>query len=236
MVKEHLYNDRQILFSSVANRCASQLTRGIEKQGRASFVVPGGTTPAPVFQELSNMSLLWNNIFVAPSDERWVAANHEQSNQRLIEQELLVNYAASARLMPLKNDAETPAQGEAIAARTINELEQPFDVTLLGMGADGHFASLFPGCPQLERALDVNQSNKCIGIDARGCPVAGDYTQRMSLTLSALLNSKLIILLITGQQKLDVIRQAEANGNPLEQPVTALLKQNQTPLEIYWAE
>ena len=83
MIKEIRCDSREELFTKVANKCASRLTRGVEKQGRASFVVPGGTTPAPMFELLSNMSLDWHNILVAPSDERWIPVDHEASNQRL---------------------------------------------------------------------------------------------------------------------------------------------------------
>lgn len=236
MTKQVLCDSREELFSKVANKCASRLTRGVEKQGRASFVVPGGTTPAPMFAKLSKMSLDWHNILVAPSDERWLEVTHEQSNQRLIETNLLLNHAAKARLMPLKNEAETPTLGEQIAEQNISELEQPFDVCLLGMGNDGHFASLFPGTSQLAEALDPESSKKCIGIDATGCSVAGEYTQRMSLTLSAILNSKLIVVLITGDEKLKVIEQAKQRLSPFDKPISALLHQNNTPVEIYWAK
>jgi len=236
MVQEFLCDSREALFEKVAKRCALQLTRGVEKQGRASFIVPGGSTPGPVFERLSKMSILWHNVLVSPSDERWISTEHEASNQKLIEQTLLINQAADARLMPLKNDAATPAEGELQAEKNVSELEQPFDVTMVGMGGDGHFASLFPGCPQIEEALDPKLTKKCIGIDATGCPVAGDYPFRMSLTLSAILNSKVVILLVTGKEKLDVIRQAAKANNPLDKPVASLLNQNDTPVEVYWAE
>ena len=236
MIKEILCDSREELFTKVANKCASRLTRGVEKQGRASFVVPGGTTPAPMFELLSNMSLDWHNILVAPSDERWIPTDHESSNQRLVEENLLINQASKARVMSLKNDAATPQAGEAVAEKSVSELEQPFDITLVGMGNDAHFASLFPGTPQTAEALDPETTKKCIGIDATGCPVAGDFTQRISLTLSAILNSKLVIVLITGEEKLEVVRQAQQKLAPLEQPISALLNQNQTPVEIYWAK
>ncbi|TQV75063.1 6-phosphogluconolactonase [Aliikangiella marina] len=236
MIKEIQCDSRDELFTNVANKCASRLTRGVEKQGRASFVVPGGTTPAPMFERLSKMSLDWHNILVAPSDERWIPVDHQASNQKLVEENLLINQASKARVMPLKNDAETPMAGEAIAEKNISELEQPFDVTLVGMGNDGHFASLFPGTPQIAEALDPETTKKCIGIDATGCPVAGEFTQRISLTLSAILNSKLIIVLITGKEKLQVVQRAKAKLAPFDLPISALFHQNQTPVEVYWAE
>ncbi len=236
IVRQIKCSSREELYLKVANQCAVQLNRGVEKYGRASFIVPGGTTPAPVFEKLSNMSLDWHKILVAPSDERWVEPEHEQSNQGLIKSKLLVNHASKAGLMALKNEAQTPKLGEVIAEKNIGNLAQPFDVVLLGMGGDGHFASLFPGIPELSQALDINNENKCIGINAEGCSVAGDYTQRMSLTLSALLNSKLIILMITGAQKLQLLDDATKQNDSMNLPITALINQTKTPLEIYWAE
>ena len=136
----------------------------------------------------------------------------------------------------MKNVESTPAEGEELTARNMQKLKQPFSVTVVGMGNDGHFASLFPGTPQIEQALDLNQQKPCIGIDAQDCPVAGDYTQRMSMTLATLIDSNLVIVLITGQQKLDVIRQAAEQKEKFDLPVSALLAQTKTPVEIYWAE
>lgn len=236
MSTEFICSDRDVLFKQVADRCAALLSDDIANTGEASFVVPGGTTPAPVFKKLSLMDLPWNKISVAPSDERWIAVNHEQSNQYLLEQTLLINNASTAQLVGLKNGEPTPVEGEALTARNMQKLKQPFSVTVVGMGNDGHFASLFPGTPQIEQALDLNQQKRCIGIDARDCPVAGDYTQRMSMTMATLIDSNLVIVLITGQQKLDVIRQAAEHKENFDLPVSALLAQNKTPVEIYWAE
>ena len=236
MSKEYLLNNREHLYQAVANRCALLLNNQIEQQGKASFIVPGGTTPAPVFEKLSQMPLHWSKISVAPSDERWIAVEHEQSNQFLLTQKLLINNASVAQLVSLKNAAKTPTEGESQTEISIGQLEQPFAVTMLGVGNDGHFASLFPGSPQIEAALDLKQQKSCIGINAEGCPVAGAFTQRMSLTLAKLIDSQVVILLITGQPKLDVIRQAAVHKDNWTLPVSALLAQTKTPVEIYWAE
>ena len=236
MRQEIICNQREDLYQKVANRCATLLTRGIEKQGVASFIVPGGSTPSPIFEKLSRMSLLWNNVFITPSDERWVNIQHPQSNQRLIESCLMINHAKSSQIVGLKNDSSTPFEGEELSEKNISRIKKPFDVALLGMGEDGHFASLFPGSEQLERALDISSQKNCIGIDAHHSPVAGEFNQRMSLTLSALLKSKLIILIITGNKKLDVVRSAINENDSFDKPVAALLNQNKVPVEIYWAD
>ena len=233
-MKEYIYKDRESLYQSVADKCAEQLTADTDKKGEGSFIVPGGTTPAPVFSKLSMMPLQWADISVSPSDERWIDVDHKQSNQFLIEQTLLINHASAARFIGLKNKSPTASEGEGETEKRLQQLARPASVTMLGMGPDGHFASLFPGCPQIKEALDIEQNKRCIGIDARGCAVAGEYTNRMSLTLSSLINSNLVIILITGNEKLKVVRDALAKKS--DTPVASLLNQTKTPVEIHWAE
>lgn len=235
-IKNFLYSTRKELYQKAANQCAAQITRGIEKQGRASIAVPGGSTPAPVFELLSKMSLDWHNVLVAPTDERWVEATESTSNQKLLQETLLVNQAKSARLMPMKNSAASASQGVEESERSINELDRPFDLVMIGMGNDGHFASLFPGSNPFEQAMDLENPNSCIAIDATGCSVAGENTERMSLTLSAILDAKLVMILINGNDKLEVLRCAEKENNPSDKPIAALLNQDKTPIEVYWAE
>ena len=224
------------MYQSVTERISGQLSERLASDDVASLVVPGGTTPAPVFDLLSRQELPWNDISILPSDERWIDVSNPQSNQNLIEHKLLVNHAASARFIGLKNSAVTAAEGESLVEQNLANVNQPFTVTLLGMGNDGHFASLFPGIPVIEQALDLEQDKNCLAINAEGCEVAGEYTERMSLTLAALVNSSLIIILITGEQKLDVVRSAAECTDQIDKPVSALLAQSKTPVEIYWAE
>ena len=240
MKKIYKFESREKLFEAVANRCAQQISRGIEKQGRANIIVPGGTTPAPVFEKLAAMSLDWHNVSIIPSDDRWVDATHTQSNQKLISESFLRDKASKAVLIPLKNEAVTPQAGVEQCEANLEEVIRPYDFVLLGMGNDGHFASLFPGISNLTQGLNLNNCNKAIAIDASGCPVAGEITDRISLTLSTLVDSHVIAILVTGEEKLKVIdacfEQVNANAVDAESfPMTHLLKQSKTPVEIYWA-
>ncbi len=236
MITKYICSDREELYQSVANKCASQLEQAISNHGDASIIVPGGTTPAPVFELLSSMSLDWKNITITPSDERWIDVSHSQSNENLIMKSLKINKAQVARLVGLKSAAETNIEGELETEQALQNLTFPTAVTVLGMGLDGHVASLFPNCPQIDDALDLAQIKMAMAINAEGCDVAGEYTQRISLTMATLLNSQLIIILITGNDKLDVIRKAgKENVKPVI-PVSVLLAQKLTPVEIYWAK
>ncbi|MFT5520192.1 MAG: 6-phosphogluconolactonase [Enterobacterales bacterium] len=227
--------NREELYKAATARIAELLKDAVEKNSTASFIVPGGTTPAPVFERLSALPLDWSNISVTPSDERWIDVELEQSNEYLIKNTLLINEAAETNFIALKNKAETALLGEKATQKNLKGLKRPSAVTILGMGPDGHVASLFPGCPQIDDALALNSKKSCIAIDAKGCSVAGSFTERMSLTLASLIDSDLVILLFTGQEKLDVLNQAMRERKHSTLPVAALLAQSKTPVEVYWA-
>jgi len=235
MSLEFICSSKEELYQKVAKRCGMLLEADLKNRGVASINVPGGTTPAPVFELLSKMPLSWSKISVLPTDERWIDVEHQQSNQYLIKQTLLINEASGAKFVGLKNDSVTPAEGETEISRILDKVSKPSTVTVIGMGMDGHVASLFPNTPQIAEALDLDNSNSCIGINAEGCSVAGDYTQRMSQTLASLIDSQLVIILITGDSKLNVLRAANHQKDFTSQPVAALLAQTKTPVEIYWA-
>jgi 6-phosphogluconolactonase len=224
------------LFSNVATRCEQILSDALENDADVSFIVPGGSTPAPAFEQLSKSDIDWKKVFVAQSDERWLDRDHAQSNQRLTEENLLINNAKDANYVAMKNQADTAVLGMQECNDKYESVSSPFSLTMLGMGLDGHFASLFPGSKNIELNMDLNNQQVCVSIDANGCEVAGNFPERMSLTLSAILNSKIIILLIIGNQKMAVIERAIKNNHPLLTPISALVNQTRTPVEIYWCE
>jgi len=230
------FHSREELFAEVSNRCEYHLQQALLDKGKASFIVPGGTTPAPVFSQLSKVSLDWKNITIAQSDERWLAADHLQSNQRLTTKNLLINQAKAAKYIGMKNSHTSALTGELECCEDYKTLASPFSLTMLGMGLDGHIASLFPDSKSIIQALDLNNSNLCVAIDATNCEVAGDYPERMSLSLSAILNSHVILLLVTGDEKLSVIEKAMDSQMSPSLPVSYLFNQDNTPVEIYWCQ
>ena len=230
------FESRDELFQTVALDIELHLRNSLAQHGAASFIIPGGTTPGPAFQSLSNASLDWENITIAQSDERWLDCSHQQSNQKLTQTTLLINHASKANYVAMKNSSTSAKDGLSQCNKDYQSMPSPFSVTVLGMGLDGHFASLFPGSDHIKAGLDSENSNLCIDIDATGCSVAGDYTERMSLTLTGILNSRIIILLITGQEKLKLI-QSKLNTKPdLNCPISYLLNQTTRPVSICWAD
>jgi len=221
------FSNPEQLDVALVTEVVALLNADIERSGHAILVVSGGRTPMGFFQLLSRQTLNWQQITVTLADERWVDAEHKDSNEKLVRENLLVNNASVADFIGLKNSAATAAMGEALASQTLAELGQ-FTVVILGMGDDGHTASLFPGAAELARGLDLTSGLACIAVT----PVHAAH-QRISLTLSRLLNSRRIILHISGEGKLKVLEAALAGDDELALPVRAILRQQQTPLAIY---
>jgi len=226
----HLHGDRKTLFKNLADRVATYLQAALKKRERVSLVVPGGSTPVPLFEELSKRDLDWSRVVVTLGDERWVPVDDSSSNERLLRETLLQNKAKATILVGLKNDHEDPESGMADTARALEKVPRPFDVVILGMGEDGHTASLFPHAENLARALDPNFDLPCCAIRAQGAA-----QPRITLTAPALLACRELILLCTGQAKREVLAEVLKAGVVEDMPVRAILQQHEIPVSIYWA-
>lgn len=235
MVTEYLFENRQEMIDALQAVCVTALNEAIEDRGEASFMVSGGSTPEPLYKSLSNVDLDWASVYVALVDERWVDFDHDKSNEAFTVKHLIQNKAAVANLVGMKNTAATAEEGLADCEAAYQQLAQPFDITILGMGSDGHTASLFPHAKGLDAALNPVSNELCAAIIANQSEVTGAITERMTLTLAGLLRSKSLLLLITGDEKLAVLRQAQAGTDINEMPIRAVLQQQQVPVMIYWA-
>ena len=231
-VELHSYDDEARLAANLADLIAKRLSQGIAMTGAASLVCSGGTTPGPVYRELSGHDLDWDRVWVTGSDERWLPPEDPGSIDHLLHDTLLQGAAAAARFVPLKTEEAYPQDAEAHVHAHLRDMPRPFDVTLLGMGADGHTASLFPHAEGLAKALDVSEPALARAIQA---PTSVTSPARMSLTLRALLDSRLIVLLFRGHDKLEVFETAKLAEDALAVPVSAVLRQGQVPVEVFWA-
>jgi 6-phosphogluconolactonase len=193
-------------------------------------VVSGGKTPVKFFEQLRARPIDWRCVCVALADERWVDPGDAGSNERMVREVLLKEFAAEARFAGLKNAAPSPDLGAVSAWETFARIPRPFDVVMLGMGDDGHTASLFPGSPNLGVALNFAASAGCVGTWAPSPPQA-----RLSLNLSALLDSRRLLILIEGDAKLRTYQAADGDGPVEEMPVRAVLRQRRVPVETIWA-
>jgi 6-phosphogluconolactonase len=226
------FADQEALAHALVESVTRQLRTALAA-GSASLVVPGGRTPVPFFNQLSQSPLEWNRVHVTLTDERWVDVNDIASNERLLREHLLRNAASSAQVLGLRGDTTgagaAAAAGATAAWQRLSMIQRPFDVVVLGMGEDGHFASLFPGDPASESGLDLSQPPGCIAVHAPAAPAL-----RVSLNLSALLQARQLVLLATGERKWQLLRQEQVEATSQHLPVHQLLAQRHTPVTVYW--
>jgi 6-phosphogluconolactonase len=229
-IHEHRFAQAATLTQALAARIAEALQSGLAAGRGASLAVPGGHTPIALFERLSSATLDWDSVWITLTDERWVDVTSASSNEALVRTHLLRQAAASAQFVGLKS-AGTDVQTAASASwSNVAEIPRPFDLMLLGMGDDGHVASLFPDSPGLPAALDLSQPPGCVAMHAPVAPHA-----RISLNLRALLDSRQIVLLIEGKAKWDTLQRARVHGAATEMPVRALLQQQNVPVSVYWS-
>lgn len=210
------------------------LETAIAENGRANFMVSGGSTPAPTFERLSTTPLDWSRVTVGLVDERWTYVESEASNERLVRQHLLVKNAGGAGFIPMRTMHATLKEAVADRATAYGQHCQPIDLVLLGMGRDGHTASWFPNSQGLVDALNHPQALSVSQIDAQGCPAAGELTDRMTLTGNAIGTARAAILMIFGHQKREVLDrafQSEAATYPIKHAIDLLGQR----LTIIWA-
>lgn len=224
-----LADSGQLLAERLATDVAGMLRAAIVSRGRATLVVSGGSTPKPFFQALSRLELDWSSVAVTLADERWVDVDHDDSNERFVRRHLLVNAAADATFVSLKNAHGSAHDGRDQCDSVLAQLQWPVDVLVLGMGTDGHTASLFPSSPGLAAALAVDNPQRCVALDPPGFAIG-----RMSLTLAALLDSRHLLLHITGENKRNVLAGGLGNSDTLALPVLALMRSEHRPC-VYWA-
>lgn len=208
---------------------AVALRTALAENPRARLLVSGGSTPAPVYAALSELPLDWSRVDVGLVDERWLPPNDPDSNARLACTSLLVGDAARAAFEPLVRAGDTfegaVAAANAVPARRV-------DVAVLGMGEDGHTASLFPAADELARS--VGEDADYVAFDATGCPGAGAWPRRISASPALLARAHTRILLLRGVSKRRVFERALAGADPRELPVRLLLAPSATPLQVHW--
>tara|TARA_R110002020_G_scaffold47500_10_gene135085 strand:- start:407 stop:1123 length:717 start_codon:yes stop_codon:yes gene_type:complete len=218
------------LADALARRIADRLALAIAARGAATLAVSGGTTPKALFAALSKEAIDWRRVTITLVDERMAPPEHERSNHRLVNLNLLQNFAAQARFVPLYSAEGDAPSVAARAAEAIDALALPFDVVVLGMGADGHTASFFPDGSTLAEVTDPACPTSVMAIEAPG---AGE--PRLTLTLPRLVEAGMIVLHIEGDEKKAVLKRALEDGPEAEMPVRAVLRHAKTPVEIYWA-
>ena len=224
---EHFFDSREAASIAAADRLADALQSRLDVQAEASLVVSGGTTPARCLEALSSVPLEWQRIHVLLSDERWVPGDDPDSNEAMIRKTLLQNRAAHAKMLPVYDDTDAATRCQSLETE-IRAIPFPFASALIGMGEDGHFASLFPDFEDLKKGLDVDYPGLCLPVSTAASP-----HPRLTLTLAALSRSDEVVLLFFGDAKREVYEQAKLASSGL--PVSRLLLQKRAPVHVYWA-
>ena len=222
------FTSRDEASDTLSEHLSRVITHGVSERDEVALVVSGGSTPKPMFQMLGERDLPWERVTLVPSDERRVPLDHPDSNEAMIRRELTQGRASTAQVFSYQDVSACMETALANINRRLSQLPLPFDAVVLGMGDDGHTASLFPDAPDIENAL--GSEDLCIfqEIPRLSAP-------RLSLTVKALLNSRTIDLLFFGEEKRRVYEQACESGPPIQYPVRAVLHQSEVPVNVWWA-
>ncbi|MDG1121381.1 MAG: 6-phosphogluconolactonase [Glaciecola sp.] len=226
-LQTHEFASKEALNETFATKIIAILQIAIAEKGQASLIVSGGNTPKPLFAALSQADLDWSKVVISLADDRWVDINDDASNDKLVREHLLVGKAAAAKFISLKHDFADANDAVVACEAALDDVQMPFDVLILGMGEDGHTASLFPCSQELPAGLDLDSGKKYIAVQPTTAP-----HQRMSLTLPALLASNHIFLHLTGDAKQAVVAQALASTET-QMPIKAVL--DRANVQLMWA-
>ncbi|MCL9683292.1 6-phosphogluconolactonase [Legionella maioricensis] len=224
----HSFEDANLLNSTLAQQIKEVLENAVKKRGHAYLVVSGGKTPVELFKILAQTKISWDKITITLADERCVDAEHNDRNERLVKHFLLQHEARKAKFLSLYDEHIHSAESLQKTTYAIASLPT-FDVVILGMGEDGHTASLFPCSNELAQGLD-DDAGAVLFVTPQTAP-----HQRVSLSKKRLLDSRVIFLHLVGQKKRSVFNQALAEHNPMLMPVSAFLNNLNANVQVMYA-
>ena len=220
----------------LAQDIAQRLTAAIQARGFAVLSVSGGKSPVALFEALRVIDIDWSRVRITLVDERCVPRSHPDSNALLVQTHLLQDLAAKAQLVFMVASTAEPLDSPtalAEAASAALTAAGTADVLVLGMGADGHTASLFPQAAHLTDALDLRNTHACVAIELPHPPANAHYP-RITQTLAHIVSARHIVLPLTGADKLNILKQAWAHATPAL-PISFVLQQTQTPVALWLA-
>lgn len=228
---ETIHPDADAFSLALASALQAEIRIGLATRGRATLALAGGRTPLPVYRHLATAALEWSKVVALPTDERWVGHDHRDCNSRALRAAFAA--AGALRILPLTPaGAGSPADPER-ALQALASIDEPFDAVLLGMGTDGHVASLFPGAAELPAGLDPHNPEDALVVHPDPLPADAPFA-RISLGIARLARTRRLLLAVTGATKRAVLDRAQARSDPLDLPVCALLHDRGVQVEIHW--
>lgn len=222
------FPDTRTLADAVASLVATAVSLGVQRHGVATLVFSGGGTPEIFLQQVSRLNLPWNKVTILLTDERWVDEDSPLSNTAMLRRTLLCQPGpAQANFIPFKNAAAHASDGVSSVRASLPPVGQQYDLVLLGMGNDGHVASLFPGTPQLAELLSLTNVERVVAV---GPPTTvSPIIERLSMTLAEIRRSERVVLVLKGDTKLDALQRAWQTADAMHSPVFAL-----GDVEVMW--
>jgi 6-phosphogluconolactonase len=223
------YDSIDELADAVSGDIAFIIESAVDARNASLIAVPAGRTGPAIFPKLAAQQLQWKRVTIVPTDERLVPMEDERSNVRAIARAFL---PTGARVVPIAADiADYRLAGNSADAR-LQDLAWPPDLVWLGMGEDGHTASIFPG-PDLQAALDAPKARRAIGVMPDPLPAEAPVA-RVTLTRAAILSARTILITVTGDKKREILEQAIADGHSSKVPIGRVLAEVEQPIDIHW--
>jgi len=224
----HCFETANTLADTLSQNITKNLQDSIDKTGRASLIVSGGSTPKPLFEKMRKIDIEWEKVSVGLCDERWVNSLHVDSNEKLVKEYLLQDKASEATFISLYIEGVKAEDASFTCKENIEANLLPFTVIILGMGTDAHTASLFPNNPKLAEGLDLENDSTCISMQPSDA-----FHVRMSLTRKAILSAENLYLHFEGESKRVVYNEALSGDDMLHMPIRSILHQDIKDLEVY---
>ncbi len=223
------YDSPGEMAEAVAGDVGFIVESALDARGACLLALPGGKTPQPMFARLAEAKLAWKKVTIIPTDERLVPMQDERSNVRAIAKAFL---PTGARVIPIAADIADHKLAGNSADAVLQDLAWPPDLCWLGMGEDGHTASIFAG-PDLQDALDAPKARRVVGVKPDPLPAEAPVP-RVTLTRAAILSARTILITVTGDKKRALLEQAIADGQSSRLPIGRVLAEAEQPIDIHW--
>lgn len=215
---------------ALAGAIAIAIREAIESQGQATILVSGGSTPVGLFAELSTMDVPWEKVQISLVDERLLPDGHPDQNGTMVRKHLLRNKASKAEFKPLVVDSDNALSNLTRVREALQDFTSPYAAVVLGMGTDGHTASLFPDMPELEDGMNLENAHAVLITN----PVKAPY-QRISHIRRALLNTRHLFLHLYGEEKKQILEEATSHGDYRIHPIAGFINRPEVELSVFWA-